>query len=42
MANTVSEIKRVKEALTKTTSPHLKRDYEKYLRKLEKRLKRGD
>lgn len=42
MADTVSEIKRVKEALTKTTSPHLKRDYEKYLRKLEKRLKRGD
>ena len=42
MADTLSEIKRVKEALAKTQNPYLKRDYEKYLRKLEKRLKRGD
>ena len=34
-----SEIKRVKNALAKTDSPFLKRDYTKYLRKLKKQLK---
>lgn len=33
------EIARVQKALATTTSPFLKRDYEKYLRKLRKRLK---
>jgi hypothetical protein len=33
------EIKRVKEAIAKTNSPYLKRDYEKYLKKLLKRQK---
>lgn len=42
MADTLSEIKRVKEAIKKTKSPYLKRDYEKYLRKLERKLKRGE
>ena len=28
--------------IEKTNSPHLKRDYEKYLQKLYKRLKRGE
>lgn len=35
--NTQSEIERVKTAMEKTKSPHLKRDYEKYLKKLLKR-----
>ena len=39
MADTKSEIARVEKALAATTSPFLKRDYEKYLRKLRKRLK---
>lgn len=34
-----SEIERVERALSKTNSPYLKRDYEKYLKKLQKRLK---
>ena len=42
MNETLAEIKRVKEAIAKTNSQNLKRDYGKYLRKLEKRLKRGD
>lgn len=33
------EIQRVKKAIATTNSPYLKRDYEKYLRKLYKRLK---
>ena len=40
MDNIEAEIVRVKEAIAKTKSPYLKRDYEKYLRKLEKRLRR--
>jgi hypothetical protein len=39
MADTKAEIARVEKALATTTSPFLKRDYEKYLRKLRKRLK---
>lgn len=39
MVDTISEIKRVKKALAKTGSPYLKRDYEKYLIKLYKKLK---
>ena len=34
-----AEIERVKAAMKKTKSEHLKRDYAKYLLKLEKRLK---
>ncbi len=37
-----AEIKRVEEALTKTNSPFLKRDYEKHLKKLKKQLKRSE
>ena len=40
--DTAKEIERVKTAIEKTNSPHLKRDYEKYLQKLYKRLKRGE
>ena len=39
MDNTKAEIARVEKVLAKTKSPYLKRDYEKYLRKLRKRLK---
>ena len=39
MNDTKAEIARVEKALAETKSPHLKRDYEKYLRKLRKRLK---
>lgn len=39
MTDTKAEIARVEKALATTTSPLLKRDYEKYLRKLRKRLK---
>lgn len=39
MDDTAKEIARVEKALATTTSPFLKRDYEKYLRKLRKRLK---
>lgn len=42
MDNIKAEIERVKNAIEKTNSPHLKRDYEKYLQKLYKRLKRGE
>lgn len=34
-----AEIERVKIALENTDSPYLKRDYEKYLQKLYKKLK---
>ena len=37
-----AEIARVEKALAETKSPYLKRDYEKYLRKLYRRLKRGE
>lgn len=37
--NTQSEIERVKAAIAKTKSPHLKRDYEKYLKKLIKEVR---
>jgi len=36
-----AEIERVKAAIKKTNSKHLKRDYAKYLAKLEKKLKQG-
>lgn len=39
MADTKAEIARVEKALAETKSQYLKRDYEKYLRKLRKRLK---
>lgn len=39
MTDTKEEIARVKKALAETKSPYLKMDYEKYLRKLRKRLK---
>ena len=39
MTETKAEITRVEKALAETKSPYLKRDYEKYLRKLYKRLK---
>lgn len=34
-----SEITRVEKAISETKSSYLKRDYEKYLRKLRKQLK---
>jgi hypothetical protein len=34
-----AEIARVEKAISETKSPYLKRDYEKYLRKLRKQLK---
>ena len=42
MDNIKAEIERVKTAIEKTNSQRLKRDYEKYLQKLYKRLKRGE
>ena len=42
MADTKEEIARVERALAETKSPYLKRDYEKYLRKLRKRLSAMD
>ena len=42
MTDTKEEIARVKKALAETKSPYLKMDYEKYLRKLYRRLKRGE
>lgn len=38
MTDTKAEIARVEKAIVETKSPYLKRDYEKYLRKLRKRL----
>lgn len=42
MNDTKTEIERVKKIIETTKSPYLKRDYEKYLKKLYKRLKRGE
>ena len=42
MTDTKTEIARVEKALAETKSPYLKRDYEKYLRKLRKRLSATD
>ena len=42
MTDTKAEIARVEKALAETKSPYLKRDYEKYLRKLRKRLSATD
>ena len=39
MADTKAEIARVEKVLAETKSPYLIRDYDKYLRKLRKRLK---
>ena len=39
MADTKAEIERVEKALAETKSPYLKRDYEKYLLKLRKKIK---
>lgn len=41
MNNIKNEIARVKEAIRKTDSLYLKRDYEKYLKKLERKMKHG-
>lgn len=42
MDYTKSEIARVEKALAETKSPYLKMDYEKYLKKLYRLLKRGE
>ena len=42
MIDVKTEIARVEKAIEKTTSEKLKRDYTKYLRKLYKKLERGD
>ena len=42
MGDAKAEIARVEKALAETKSPYLKMDYEKYLRKLYRRLKRGE
>ena len=42
MADTKAEIARVEKALAETECPDWKVDYEKYLRKLYTRLKRGE
>ena len=42
MTDTKAKIARVKKALAETKSPYLKRDYEKHLRKLYRRLKGGE
>lgn len=39
--NVDAEIARVKEALQKTSSPYLRRDYEKHLKKLYRQKKKG-
>lgn len=41
MKNLRKEIGRVKETIRNTDSPYLRRDYEKYLKKLERELKYG-
>lgn len=41
MQNIKNEIARVEKAIQETTSPHLKRDYEKYLKKLYRKQKAG-
>ena len=42
MTETNAEIARVERALAETKSPYLKRDYEKYLKRLYKKLKQGE
>ena len=42
MKNLRNEINRVKEAIRNTDSLYLKRDYEKYLKKLEREMKHGE
>ncbi len=42
MVDVKTEIARVQNALSKTTSPHLKHDYNKYLKKLYRQLKVSD
>ena len=42
MADIKAEIARVEKALAETKSPYLKRDYEKYLKRLYKKLKQGE
>ena len=42
MADTNAEIARVEKALAETKSPYSKRDYEKYLKRLYKKLKQGE
>ena len=42
MDYTKAEIARVEKALAETKSQYLKMDYEKYLKKLYRRLKRGE
>lgn len=39
MTDTKAEIARVEKAIATTTSPFLKRDYNKYLKRLYKRLR---
>lgn len=39
MIDTKAEIAKVKKALSETESPYLKMDYEKYLKKLYKKIK---
>lgn len=36
------EIARVQDALQRTKSKHLKRDYEKYLKRLQREMRKGD
>lgn len=38
----VSEISRLRSAVTKTNSPHLKRDYEKAIKRMESELAEYD
>ena len=42
MTDTNAEMARVEKALAETKSPYLKRDYEKYLKRLYKKLKQGE
>ena len=42
MNSILAEIERVKAAIEKTNSPKLKRDYGKYLKKLNDKLKKRD
>jgi hypothetical protein len=42
MTDTKAEIARVEKALAETKSQKLKNDYQKYLKKLYRRLKRGE
>lgn len=42
MTDTKAEIARVEKAIAETKSQKLKNDYQKYLKKLYRRLKRGE